>query len=228
MTRHSKLEKAEILEKTVNYIQHLQRQQQATSKAADPTTINKFKAGFTVCTKEIEKFHGLEPDEKSLLVQHLSNHFTDSRTGTEPRNEPVQPSSLPGSSPDQDQEQRILRLTPSNGCYVKLPNGFLTYVIPQPIQHIPQMVIPARISSVASIQHKFERLSCESITQSHSCYASSLSPTNSSDFMSYQMTPTFNHRHHRSNTMLTRQHSFMQPNFIYPNDMLAHDRCHWS
>lgn len=215
MNRHSKLHKAQILAKTVKCIQQLQRQQSAIPKAADPNTVTNFQAGFAVCTKEIEKFHELEPVVKSRLVQHLSNHFTDINTGyhTQPQIEPMQlriPPSLPGSPSEHTQEQQILQWTPSNGCYVKLPNGILTYVVPQQMQHIPQVVIPTRISSVASMQSEFERLS--------------FSPTNSNDFMNYQTTPTFNHR---PNTMLLQQHSLMPTHFIYPNDPLVQDRCHW-
>ncbi|XP_055843193.1 protein hairy [Episyrphus balteatus] len=71
--RHSKLEKADILEKTVKHLQELQRQQAALAQAADPKVINKFKAGFTDCANEVSRFPGLDPVVKRRLLQHLSN-----------------------------------------------------------------------------------------------------------------------------------------------------------
>ncbi|CAD7002774.1 unnamed protein product [Ceratitis capitata] len=71
--RHSKLEKADILEKTVKHLQELQRQQAAMQQAADPKIINKFKAGFADCANEVSRFPGLDPAVKRRLLQHLSN-----------------------------------------------------------------------------------------------------------------------------------------------------------
>lgn len=71
--RHSKLEKADILEKTVKHLQELQRQQAALTQAADPKIINKYKAGFTDCANEVSRFPGLDPLVKRRLLQHLSN-----------------------------------------------------------------------------------------------------------------------------------------------------------
>nr|CAD7404263.1 unnamed protein product [Timema cristinae] len=50
--RHSKLEKADILEMTVKHLENLQRQQVAMSAATDPGVLNKFRAGFSECAGE--------------------------------------------------------------------------------------------------------------------------------------------------------------------------------
>ncbi|XP_017957984.1 protein hairy isoform X2 [Drosophila navojoa] len=71
--RHSKLEKADILEKTVKHLQELQRQQAAMQQAADPKIINKFKAGFADCANEVSRFPGLDAAQRRRLLQHLSN-----------------------------------------------------------------------------------------------------------------------------------------------------------
>ncbi|XP_055382524.1 protein hairy [Condylostylus longicornis] len=71
--RHSKLEKADILEKTVKHLQELQRQQLAMSQAIDPKIVNKFKAGFTECANEVSRFPDIDPQVKRRLMQHLSN-----------------------------------------------------------------------------------------------------------------------------------------------------------
>lgn len=78
--RHSKLEKADILEKTVKHLQELQRQQSAMQQAADPKVINKFKAGFADCANEVSRFPGLEPAVKRRLLQHLQNCINGVKT----------------------------------------------------------------------------------------------------------------------------------------------------
>lgn len=204
----------------MKYLQDLQRQQSAMSQAADPNIVNKFKAGFTECANEVDRFHGLDPVVKRRLLQHLSNYLTGVKTNhlTQPQIQQVQihmlPSSPPGS-PEQDQQllhphqQQILQLTPANGCYLKLPNGVLTYVTPQQIQQIPQVAmptlvpIPSRTSSTASAASTYERLSSEP-RQSPICYAQPPSPANSYEAMEYQTTPTTtptptsNHHHNTS------------------------------
>ncbi|XP_071445988.1 protein hairy [Hetaerina americana] len=54
--RHSKLEKADILEMTVRHLETLRRQRAALSAAADPTVLNKYKAGFSECAAEVSRF----------------------------------------------------------------------------------------------------------------------------------------------------------------------------
>lgn len=211
--RHSKLEKADILEKTVKYLQDLQRQQSAMSHAADPNIVNKFKAGFTECAKEVDRFHGIDPVVKRRLLQHLSNYLTGvkSEHHTQAQIQQVQihmlPSSPPGSPeqdqqllhPQQQQQQQIFQITQANGCYLKI-NGVLTYVTPQQMQHVPQCAMPTLVpipsrtsstASAASIQSSEPR-------QSPICYAPP-SPANSYEAMDYQVTrtatptPTSNH-----------------------------------
>ncbi|XP_017461885.1 PREDICTED: transcription factor HES-1-like, partial [Rhagoletis zephyria] len=51
-SRHSKLEKADILEMTVRHLQKLQRQQVAASIVNDGAVLNKYRAGFSECATE--------------------------------------------------------------------------------------------------------------------------------------------------------------------------------
>ncbi|XP_058055102.1 protein hairy [Anopheles bellator] len=76
--RHSKLEKADILEMTVKHLENLQRQQSALSQASDPSVMNKFKAGFNECAQEVGRFPEIEPLVKRRLMQHLSNCINSS------------------------------------------------------------------------------------------------------------------------------------------------------
>ncbi|KAL0268719.1 UNVERIFIED_CONTAM: hypothetical protein PYX00_010546 [Menopon gallinae] len=93
--RHSKLEKADILEMTVKHLETLQRQQVAMAAASDPNVANKFRAGFTECAGEVGRFPGLDGPVKRRLLQHLANCLnatsppTTATTGTETRTSPA-------------------------------------------------------------------------------------------------------------------------------------------
>ncbi|KAG7211068.1 hypothetical protein KM043_016429 [Ampulex compressa] len=54
-TRHSKLEKADILEMTVKHLQTVQRQQLSTAVATDPAVLTKFRTGFSECATEVSR-----------------------------------------------------------------------------------------------------------------------------------------------------------------------------
>lgn len=53
--RHSKLEKADILEMTVKHLQAVQRQQLALAVAHDPAVLTKFRSGFAECAQEVTR-----------------------------------------------------------------------------------------------------------------------------------------------------------------------------
>lgn len=179
--RHSKLEKADILEKTVKHLQELQRQQAAMSQAADPKVVNKFKAGFTECANEVSRFPGIDPTVKRRLLQHLSNcingvksELQQHRNNSTPQ--PIQPMQVhmlpsPPSSPEQDQhmiqqQQQTPQSTQiqatvngyflSNGVQViptKLPNGNIALVLPQSIPQATQLPMLVPIPSRTSSTH---------------------------------------------------------------------------
>lgn len=79
-SRHNKLEKADILEMTVKYLQNLQRQQLAANIVADPSVASKFRAGFGECTNEVSRFleksDNLETNVRSRLLGHLTSCLT--------------------------------------------------------------------------------------------------------------------------------------------------------
>ncbi|XP_064460215.1 transcription factor HES-4-like [Ornithodoros turicata] len=54
--RHSKLEKADILEMTVCHLQALHRQRRTASLLTDPSVRHKFRAGYEECILEIRRF----------------------------------------------------------------------------------------------------------------------------------------------------------------------------
>lgn len=207
------------------------------SQAADPNIVNKFKAGFTECAKEVDRFHGIDPVVKRRLLQHLSTYLTGVKSEHQPQIQQVQihmlPSSPPGS-PEQDQllhpqqqqqqstqqqqqhqpqQQQIFQISPANGCYLKI-NGVLTYITPQQMQHVPQCTmptlvpIPSRTSSTASAAS----IQSSEPRQSPICYAPP-SPANSYEAMDYQSTPTTtptptsNHHHHHHIVSQHQQHA---------------------
>ncbi|KAI1301786.1 Transcription factor HES-1 [Halotydeus destructor] len=79
-SRHSKLEKADILEMTVRHLQNLQRQQMAMEMARDPSVLNKFRAGFTECASEVSRYvnkiDGVDGRTKQRLISHLHGCVT--------------------------------------------------------------------------------------------------------------------------------------------------------
>ncbi|KAK4875432.1 hypothetical protein RN001_011854 [Aquatica leii] len=74
--RHSKLEKADILEMAVKHLQNVQRQQLALAMASDPSVLRKFKAGFNECAEEVNRYisnlEGLDANIQQRISSHLS------------------------------------------------------------------------------------------------------------------------------------------------------------
>ncbi|KAJ8258869.1 hypothetical protein COCON_G00178810 [Conger conger] len=75
-SRHSKLEKADILEMTVKHLRNLQRVQMTGALTADTTVLSKYRAGFNECMNEVTRFltscEGVNTEVKSRLLNHLS------------------------------------------------------------------------------------------------------------------------------------------------------------
>lgn len=120
--RHSKLEKADILEMTVKHLQQLQRQHQRHSVISD-ATVGKFRAGYSECASEVGRYLGREALDPSLgqrLLSHLANcvssfgpdrrpyevHRQDRRDAREPVHVQV-----PGDGPSGNLELVATRLT---------------------------------------------------------------------------------------------------------------------
>ncbi|XP_034000441.1 hairy-related 9 isoform X2 [Trematomus bernacchii] len=75
-SRHSKLEKADILEMTVKHLRNLQRVQMS-ALSADATVLSKYRAGFNECMNEVTRFmstsDGVNTEVRSRLLTHLSS-----------------------------------------------------------------------------------------------------------------------------------------------------------
>ncbi|KAL3862399.1 hypothetical protein ACJMK2_008368 [Sinanodonta woodiana] len=74
--RHSKMEKADILEMTVRHLRNLQTQHYSGVKSPEPGVINKYRMGFNECANEIGRFmESLDTasvEVKVLLLEHLA------------------------------------------------------------------------------------------------------------------------------------------------------------
>ncbi|XP_028650867.1 hairy-related 6 [Erpetoichthys calabaricus] len=76
-SRHSKLEKADILEMTVKHLRNLQRAQMTAALNSDPTVLGKYRAGFSECMNEVTRFlstcEGVNTEVRTRLLGHLAN-----------------------------------------------------------------------------------------------------------------------------------------------------------
>ncbi|KAM5127011.1 transcription factor HES-4-like isoform 2-T2 [Callospermophilus lateralis] len=75
-SRHSKLEKADILEMTVIHLQNLRRFQVTAALSSDPAVLGKYCAGFNECLAEVTRFlagcEGVPAKVPSRLLGHLA------------------------------------------------------------------------------------------------------------------------------------------------------------
>ncbi|KAF7280515.1 hypothetical protein GWI33_005798 [Rhynchophorus ferrugineus] len=73
--RHPKMEKADILEMAVKYLQNFQRQQMAFAMATDPSVVRRFKTGFNECASEIDRFMDNSNNIDNDVRERVSNHL---------------------------------------------------------------------------------------------------------------------------------------------------------
>ncbi|XP_040143664.2 transcription factor HES-4 isoform X3 [Ictidomys tridecemlineatus] len=75
-SRHSKLEKADILEMTGIHLQNLRRFQVTAALSSDPAVLGKYRAGFNECLAEVTRFlagcEGVPAEVRSRLLGHLA------------------------------------------------------------------------------------------------------------------------------------------------------------
>ncbi|KAM9844491.1 transcription factor HES-1-B-like [Aulostomus maculatus] len=79
-SRHSKLEKADILEMTVKHLRNLQRLQVTAAANTDPSVLGKYRAGFSECVGEVTRFlstcEGVNTEVRTRLLSHLASCVT--------------------------------------------------------------------------------------------------------------------------------------------------------
>ncbi|XP_028987616.1 transcription factor HES-1-like [Betta splendens] len=83
-SRHSKLEKADILEMTVKHLRNLQRLQITAPVNSDPSVLGKYRAGFNECVGEVTRFlsscEGVDSEVRTRLLSHLAVRVTQVNT----------------------------------------------------------------------------------------------------------------------------------------------------
>ncbi|XP_043531394.1 hairy-related 9 isoform X1 [Chiloscyllium plagiosum] len=117
-SRHSKLEKADILEMTVKHLRNLQRVQMTAALTADPTVLGKYRAGFNECMNEVTRFlstcEGVNTDVRTRLLSHLSSclgHMVAMNYSQAPSNV----ASVPGAHLNQPLHVQLPATVPASG-----------------------------------------------------------------------------------------------------------------
>lgn len=128
--RHSKMEKADILEMTVRHMRQLQRQSIAGFRPQEQTIQSKYRMGYLECINEVGRFLGsLEIDDIELrtkIIEHLANSIAGARqeqaetevtssgiaqTPTLIRPRPEKPRTLLGNGSDVSNSNSVINLT---------------------------------------------------------------------------------------------------------------------
>lgn len=143
---------------TVKHLESMQRHNVALSAASESTVANKFKAGFTECTNEINRFPGLEPHVRKRLMQHLGTYFNkEIGSGSSPKIPPTPPETSNLQLHLDSSQNAILLGTAGSACGVqlvptRLPNGDIALVLPsRPAETTPppplSMIVPTPSST---------------------------------------------------------------------------------
>uniref|UniRef100_A0A8C2X261 Hairy-related 9 n=1 Tax=Cyclopterus lumpus TaxID=8103 RepID=A0A8C2X261_CYCLU len=131
-SRHSKLEKADILEMTVKHLRNLQRVQM-TALSADATVLSKYRAGFNECMNEVTRFlstsEGVNTEVRSRLLNHLSSCMGQMMSINYPQQAASQQAHL--AQPLHVQLPSTLPLNAAAMCS-KLGPGEFAFLIPNP------------------------------------------------------------------------------------------------
>nr|AAQ93669.1 hairy C protein [Branchiostoma floridae] len=99
-SRHSKLEKADILEMTVKHLRSLQRQQLTAAANTNPSLPGQYRAGFNECLMEVNRFLGASDSVDTQVRQRLLNHLAGACSPARPGTyHAAQPAVFPHAQP---------------------------------------------------------------------------------------------------------------------------------
>ncbi|KAM3604547.1 uncharacterized protein V6R79_012747 [Siganus canaliculatus] len=161
-SRHSKLEKADILEMTVKHLRNLQRLQMTAAVNSDPSVLGKYRAGFSECVGEVTRFlstcEGMNTEVRTRLLSHLAACVTQINAVNFYTPQPVglglgqTPTPIPAASAPQ-MPCKSLSVLPVSPEAVKLYGGF--QVVPTPDGHFAFLLPSASVLplSAQSGQH---------------------------------------------------------------------------
>ncbi|KAL3244845.1 hypothetical protein MRX96_018435 [Rhipicephalus microplus] len=124
--RHSKLEKADILEMTVKHLQQLQRQQAARSIVSDNSVADKFRAGYRECAAEVGRYLGRLDGVDGAVRQRVMGHLASR----------VSELSTPPPSPGSEDGGHFFNASAGSVQLLptRLPSGEIAFLLPQPSQ----------------------------------------------------------------------------------------------
>ncbi|XP_050052846.1 protein deadpan-like [Dermacentor andersoni] len=124
--RHSKLEKADILEMTVKHLQQLQRQQAARSIVSDSSVTDKFRAGYRECAAEVGRYLGRLDGVDGAVRQRVMGHLASR----------VSELSTPPPSPGSEDGGHFFNAAAGSVQLLptRLPSGEIAFLLPQPSQ----------------------------------------------------------------------------------------------
>merc|ERR1712109_73507 len=94
----TKLEKADVLELTVNHMRKLKRQQQL--QANPSLDMDRYRAGFTACASEVSRFMASMPGVNITMGTHLMGHLGSSIQTLESNNQSAAAPMSPSGSSD--------------------------------------------------------------------------------------------------------------------------------
>ncbi|XP_077204082.1 transcription factor HES-1 [Paroedura picta] len=141
-SRHSKLEKADILEMTVKHLRSLQRAQMTAALNADPSVLGKYRAGFNECMTEVTRFlsscEGVTTDVRTRLLGHLAGCMSHIHAANYPAGPPGASFGQPsGQLPAANGGACKLGGSPADGAQVcagfqlvPAPDGQFAFLIP--------------------------------------------------------------------------------------------------
>lgn len=140
--RHSKLEKADILEMTVKHLQEVHQSRLRTAVSNDPSAINRFHNGFNECAVEVSRYVSSLESVDSGVRTRLLGHLTGCLSGL---NQVIPLARLPGDVNNNGHRSAfvpVVRHTPPVS-----PADQLSVEVPehpsQPGPTVPGLLMPA-------------------------------------------------------------------------------------
>lgn len=184
--RHSKLEKADILEMTVKHLQQLQRQQAARSIVSDNSVTDKFRAGYRECAAEVGRYLGRLDGVDGAVRQRVMGHLASR----------VSELSTPPPSPGSEDGGHFFNASAGSVQLLptRLPSGEIAFLLPQPSQlsvyaPVSPPATPGLTTTAASSGILSPACSERSMSSSLSSPPSPVSPSSCSS------SSTFSHHH---------------------------------
>ncbi|XP_035392558.1 transcription factor HES-1-B-like [Electrophorus electricus] len=155
-SRHSKLEKADILELTVKHLKNVQHAQMTATLCTHQPALGKYRAGFSACMNEVTRFmstcEGASGEFGARLIAHLASCVSQTSVPTQQHTSACAPHSAVGRASPQ------LSDVPKNGAIgipsEKLHSGFQ---VVQTSNGAFALLIPSSPGFNFSVQHSSSR-----------------------------------------------------------------------